>query len=676
MADERDEIRARIDIVDLIGSRVALKRSGKSYLGLCPFHDDKRPSFRVSPDTGRYKCFACGEAGDAFTWVMKTQNVEFGEAIRILAERAGVTLSRGRPEAPTERARRRAMMQEALTFFQEALGRAPEAQKFCAARGLDAESIARWEIGYAPSEDGSLATRLQKAGFSLAEGKDLFLVERDSVGGYYDKFRGRVMFPIRDERGELCAFGGRVLGDGHPKYINSGDTPLYRKGRVLYGMFQARDAISASRKAVLVEGYLDVIACQVAGVNNTVASLGTALSEDHAKLLGRWCDQVTVLYDADEAGRKAAVRAAQVLEGSGLEAGVAELPAGEDPDSILRSSGPAGLLGAVSAAISPIQFQIRLLADKLGTESAEFWKEAVRVLAGAKSRLELDEQAERLAALYPGSRDRNAVRQSLREDALRFQQSGEKTAASAAPATQTGSLPTFRALEAIISRCKPSDSRFWREAVEVLARSRTRRELDAQLRWLGTRLSELGPGSRAAGDLRILAIEEMERRRPIRVRRAPSGAPPLAAARAAVQAVDAPNAQESALLGAVLSEEFRADAWPAVLRPDLWETLSGARLAEALRAAFPKAAPKGRPVDWLHQVEPEGARAALSDLELSSGEAFVTEAVVRDAMAELERRNSARAVEALRQGDLSLEDRMEIQRRLRERIPGSAEAPL
>src|SRR5947209_3610497 len=223
MSDEISEIRARIDIVDLIGQAVALKRKGKSFLGLCPFHEDHNPSFNVSPDMGRYTCWSCKENGDIFSWVMKTQNVAFPEALQILAEKAGVKLRGHSDEARSVRANQRAAMEAALSFFQEQLSKTPAAVQYCDRRGLTEAIRSHWELGYAPDLGEALTVFLQRKGFRLADCKPLFLVDGDEHG-YRDKFRARLMFPIRDEKGELVGFGGRVIGDGNPKYINSSDT--------------------------------------------------------------------------------------------------------------------------------------------------------------------------------------------------------------------------------------------------------------------------------------------------------------------------------------------------------------------------------------------------------------------------------------------------------------------
>lgn len=278
MTDEREEVRSRTDIVDLVSQRVVLKRVGKHYSGLCPFHDDKHPSFSVDAQSGRYRCWSCNESGDVFTWVMKTENLDFTEALKFLALRAGIALSgqtKGLPKG--ERELLDQAMGQALSYFQEQLHTNSAAADYCQRRDLSPEVLAAWNIGFAPDSNQGLAVRLKRLGLPLSICRDLFLVEQDASGGYYDRFRNRLMFPIFDERSRLVAFGGRLLGAGQPKYINSSDTPLYRKGKVLYGLAAARETLIRTRQAVLVEGYLDVIACHRSGITAAVASLGTAL---------------------------------------------------------------------------------------------------------------------------------------------------------------------------------------------------------------------------------------------------------------------------------------------------------------------------------------------------------------------------------------------------------------
>ena len=404
MRDERDEIRARVDIVDLVGQKVLLKRAGKHWKGLCPFHDDRNPSFLVSADTGRYKCWSCGESGDAFTWVMKTQNVEFPEALKLLAELAGIELKGYSAGNESSRKQRLAIMELAQARFVEELSKHAAALEYCENRGLDAETRAAWGLGFAPESDHMLAMTLRKAKAPLSEAKELFLVDEDGAGGYFDKFRGRLMFPIRDERGELIAYGGRALGDGLPKYINSGDTPLFRKSKTLYGMDRAKATIGKTRKAILVEGYLDVIACHRAGLTNAVASLGTSLAEDHAKLLKRWCDEAVVLYDADAAGEKAAQRAAELLNAEGVSVRIALMPKGQDPDSLLRAAGAAAVQRAAEGGLSPVEFRLVQIEKSADTSSDEFWTQVVDALSAATSFSEVERLATQCAGKYLGGR--------------------------------------------------------------------------------------------------------------------------------------------------------------------------------------------------------------------------------------------------------------------------------
>jgi DNA primase len=431
LTDERELVRSRTDIVELVGQRVILKRVGKHFAGLCPFHDDRNPSFSVDPQTGRYRCWSCGESGDVFTWVMKTESVDYLESLRILALRAGITLARGKGAFdPNEREEFSRAMREALNYFKDQLGENLAARQYCTNRGLSESVLADWQIGFAPNIDEGLVARLRKANLSLAVCKELFLVDSDRSGGFFDKFRNRLMFPIFDERAQLVAFGGRLLGEGQAKYINSSDTPLYRKSRVLFGLNHAKESIAKARRAVLVEGYVDVIACHRAGATSAVASLGTSLTEDHAKLLKRFADEVTVLYDHDAAGQKAAERAIAILETEGIHVKIATLPEGDDPDTILKREGPEVLQRAIHDASSPAAFQIAKLERTLNPSEDEFWTKAVEILSNAPANLDREALLVRLAGKYPHIRDLRTALARLTKmvDASRKQTSKRKVA--------------------------------------------------------------------------------------------------------------------------------------------------------------------------------------------------------------------------------------------------------
>lgn len=441
--DEISEIRARINILDLVQQRVSLKKAGKNWKGLCPFHDDKNPSFFVTPTLGRYTCWSCGEKGDIFTWVMKTQNIDFGEALRQLAQQAGVTLKSKAGGTKIDRSQTeawRAAMNDAQAFFRDQLRKSSTALDYCEKRGLDLQTLDDWEVGYAPDVGDALAQHLKRKGHNLNDCKELFLVDQDTGGGYYDRFRGRLMFPIRDEKEDLVAFGGRILGSGQPKYINSSDTPLYRKSRVLYGFHRAKNSFGKGGKAILCEGYLDVIACHRAGATGAVASLGTALSSDHAKLMKRWVDSVLILYDADAAGQKAADRAIDVLGEANLICQIALMPPGDDPDSLLQREGPGGVQRALQRSESPLDFRIHTLESTLGPEDVEFWPKLVSLLSTANSELELDRHVVLWAHQYPGHTDPVAAQRALRREVGRLKRSASADRAN--PGSHQTSKPT------------------------------------------------------------------------------------------------------------------------------------------------------------------------------------------------------------------------------------------
>ena len=457
MTDERDEIRRRVDIVELVqAGGVTLRPLGKNWQGLCPFHQDKKPSFSVTPSTGRYRCWSCGESGDIFTWVMKTQNLDFVEALKVLAKQAGVTLSNRPTQDPAIRQSHESAMEEANQFFRDQLKRSTVASEYCRRRGLDEETIQQWELGYAPDVGEALATHLKKRGFSLPECEALFLVSKDNQGGYYDKFRGRVMFPIRDERGTLVAFGGRIIGDGNPKYINSGDTPIYRKSRVLYGLFQSKERVSKERRAVLCEGYVDVIACHRSGVKSALASLGTSLTEDQAKLLKRWVDEVVILYDSDAAGQRAARKGIGILEAEGIRVRVALMPEGDDPDTLLRSQGPAAVARAVEQALQPLDYNLQALEKRLDPANDEFWHEAIEILAESSNEMEVLKYVDRLGGMYPGVRDVVSARTVLRRQigqarkARKSVKHIEDEAPAAAPKPTPVAMPPLNSAEVIM----------------------------------------------------------------------------------------------------------------------------------------------------------------------------------------------------------------------------------
>lgn len=353
-----DELRARAGLASVIGRRVRLTRKGREHLGLCPFHNEKTPSFTVNEEKGFYHCFGCGEHGSVIDFVMKADGLPFPEAVERLAADAGMEVPADSPEDRERRARNKslyAVMEAAAARFEGSL-RMPEgraALAYLKARGLDDATIAAFRLGFAVDSRGGLKSALARQGMepeTLVAGG--LLIQPDQ-GDPYDRFRGRVMFPIGDRRGKVIAFGGRLLGPGEPKYLNSPETPLFSKRRVLYGLAQAAPCAHKEGRVIVTEGYMDVIALHGAGIRCAVAPLGTALTEEQVALLWRLVPEPVLCFDGDEAGRRAMARAAEralplLKPGFGLR--FAELPADEDPDSLIQGGGREAMERVIEGA--------------------------------------------------------------------------------------------------------------------------------------------------------------------------------------------------------------------------------------------------------------------------------------------------------------------------------------
>ncbi len=363
--DFLDELRARVGLADVIARHVQLKRSGREASGLCPFHNEKTPSFTVSEEKGFFHCFGCGAHGDVVGFVMRVEGLSFPEAVDRLAGEAGLDVPQASPEV-REAERRKAdlhgVMERCCGFFERELAgpRGLEARAYLERRGIDPATRARFRLGYAPDSRTALRNAVMDATVPEAMLVETGMLIRPETDTPYDRFRGRVMFPITDRRGRVIAFGGRILGDGKPKYLNSPDTPLFHKGRVLYGMATARRAAHDQGRVVVVEGYTDVIALTRAGITEAVAPLGTAITESHLHELWRMADEPILCFDGDAAGKRAAWRAAEralpiLRPGKSLQ--FVSLPTGEDPDSLLAQGGP----GAIDSCLA----QRRGLVDVL-----------------------------------------------------------------------------------------------------------------------------------------------------------------------------------------------------------------------------------------------------------------------------------------------------------------------
>src|SRR5712664_2806915 len=343
-----EKVKQQADIVRVVGEYVRLKKTGKDFSGLCPFHQEKTPSFTVSPIKQIFYCFGCGKGGDVYNFVMGLEKCEFPEAVKVVAEKCGIAVPRQKERSPEERKenQQRAVLvemhREAQTFFVKQLEGTLEgkaARAYLEDRGLDRDAISQFGIGYAPSGGDALLRHL-KSKYNEKLLVESGLVSRDqSAGRLFDRFRRRITFPISNESGKIVAFGARALGDDMPKYLNSPETPIYSKSNVLYHMDRAKDALRRQDFAILVEGYMDAIAVARAGISNVVASCGTSLAEPQIKLLGRFTRRVIVNYDPDIAGQAATERSLSLLLEHDFEVRVLALPGKADPDKFIREQG-------------------------------------------------------------------------------------------------------------------------------------------------------------------------------------------------------------------------------------------------------------------------------------------------------------------------------------------------
>ena len=391
------EIREKSDIVSIISEYTTLQKRGSSYTGLCPFHHEKTPSFSVSADKQLYYCFGCGAGGNVITFLMQKENMSFVETVRILAERSGVKLdehylSEEEIEKNKKRQKLLEVLRQSARFFYFALKdeRNTEAFQYLIERGLHPETIKQFGLGYAPSEYNALYQYLQKKGYSDELILESGLCLKSKKGLIYDRFASRIIYPIFDVTQKVIAFGGRVMDGSLPKYLNSPENILFNKSNTLYGLQFAKQ--SNSSYFILVEGYMDVIAMHQAGFTQTVASLGTAFTPLHAKLLKRYTKEVVILYDSDAAGQKAALRAIPILRNAGLKIKVLQLKEGKDPDEFLKAHGKNEMLKEISEAPSDIWFRIKRVEKNYELDNPEqkiqFLQETARLMAESTSSIE------------------------------------------------------------------------------------------------------------------------------------------------------------------------------------------------------------------------------------------------------------------------------------------------
>jgi DNA primase len=356
--DKVQEVRERAAILDVIADYVSLRKSGANYLGLCPFHGEKTPSFNVNPAREIFHCFGCGIGGNAFSFIMKMEGLSFPEAVKFLAKRVGVTIEE-RP--PTAVEKRRLDEREdlyrinelAVRFYRRILTEDPAGEagrSYLKQRGVDEAVAETYRLGFAPDKWDSLTRCLEKQKASLETAEKLGLVRKRDNGGYYDLFRNRLLFTISDPYGKPVGFGGRVLDDSLPKYINSPESPIYHKSEILFGIDLAKQSMREQGAAIIVEGYFDHLAMYQAGVRNALATCGTALTSGHLNLLKRYAGKIYTLFDSDSAGKKATFRAMELFLEGGMPASVVSLPTGDDPDSFIRKEGNDAFAGRVAKA--------------------------------------------------------------------------------------------------------------------------------------------------------------------------------------------------------------------------------------------------------------------------------------------------------------------------------------
>ncbi|NLN15182.1 MAG: DNA primase [Tissierellia bacterium] len=391
-----EKVKDYSDIVDIVSDYVQLRRSGANYVGLCPFHNEKSPSFTVSESKQLYHCFGCGEGGDVISFLMKIENLDFIEAVKFLAGKYNIEVQSKRADDRylKEKERLYLINREAARFFFRNLTNNKRPLEYLYNRQIDSKTIRRFGLGYALNSWDSLHTYLLNKGFKSEEIEKIGLIGRKSGNnGYYDKFRDRIIFPIIDLKSRVIGFGGRVLDDSMPKYLNSSDSLIFNKGNFLYGL-NLVNKYSDRKKILLVEGYMDVISLFAAGVNYAVASLGTALTERQAKLLKRFGEEVYICFDSDPAGIKATLRAIDILLKADVKPRIIQLPAGMDPDEYIKKKGIIEFEKLFKKSINHIDYKINLAKSKYDLESiedkVEFTQEVARILKSLDSPIEQD----------------------------------------------------------------------------------------------------------------------------------------------------------------------------------------------------------------------------------------------------------------------------------------------
>ncbi len=426
MMDERvlEEVKARFDILDVISDYVELRRAGQNYKGLCPFHSEKTPSFMVSPDKQRFHCFGCGAGGDIISFVMKYENLTFQESLKLLAGKAGINLKEYRSWSvgDSERGRLLEIHSIAADVFRRNLARSNTASSYVKKRGLTEETVGLFSLGYALRDWHYLSNYLKEKGFPmnaiLQSG-----VASSGEKGIYDTFRDRIIFPICNVDGDIIAFGGRVMDDSLPKYLNSPESAIFKKGETLYGLNMAKEGIRKRGYAIIAEGYLDVIVSRQHGFDNTVAPLGTALTQAHLRKLKRFTKKAVLVFDGDDAGKSAARRSLPILLEQGFLPKILLLPEKDDPDSFLRKHGDAKFSELIAGAASPVEFILSFSAG----DKTETVRDALGAIAECGDLIIREELLREIS-------ERTGIRESVLREELRRMEKRRKEKRGGSPA--------------------------------------------------------------------------------------------------------------------------------------------------------------------------------------------------------------------------------------------------
>lgn len=457
----KEEIRQRVGILDVVSEYVSLKRAGKSSKGLCPFHSEKTPSFTVSEEFQTWHCFGCGEHGDVFAFLMKIENLTFPEALERLAKRAGVELERFESRRTSRKELLSRINSLAAAYYSELLKQTPAALDYLRSRGLADQTIQQFRLGYAaPAWDGFVG-HVTKKDIRPNDAVQAGLVIRSDRGSYYDRFRNRIIFPIFDIQERVIGFGGRALGDEEPKYVNSPETPLFSKTRSLYALNLARKSIAENGHAIIVEGYTDAIAAHQAGFSNCAATLGTALTLDHIRVLSRYAKRVVLAYDADSAGMTAALRGAAMFDEAECDVRIARLPGGDDPDSLLSKGRVSEFEAAMSEALPIVDYKLAILREQYDLSDpagrATMLKHAVRLLADVPAAIEREKYIRGLARYHPNfesgtTRAEEHIRRDVELFAKRRSGTGRKLSADGVPKPTTALERAERSVLSILIR--------------------------------------------------------------------------------------------------------------------------------------------------------------------------------------------------------------------------------